>query len=63
MKLHWVRPNDVDTTACGKDSVMSRKPLTYLHAEAEDFAKVVCKVHQMDRCRKCERINAKELPR
>jgi len=63
VKLHWVRPNDVDITACGKSSEESVRPLTYLHAEAADFYKVARKVHQMDRCRKCERINATELPK
>ena len=62
MKLHWVRPNDVNVTACGKDSAKSVKPLTYLHAEAADFYAVARK-HQMDRCRKCERINETEVPK
>lgn len=63
MKLHWVRPNDVHVTACGKDSQASVRPLTYLHAEAADCYAVMGKVHQMERCRKCERINETELPR
>lgn len=63
MKLHWVRPNDVHITACGIHAAVSVRPLTYLHAEQADFYTVARKVHQMDRCQKCERINKAELPR
>lgn len=63
MKLHWVRPNDVDITACGKSSEEAVRPLTYLHAEAADFYAVAGMFCPQDACRKCKRINEAELPK
>lgn len=58
MKLHWVRPNDVDITACGKDSQASVRPLTYLHAEAADFYAVGSAIssRSVSRCRRRNRL-------
>ena len=62
MKLHWVRPNDVDITACGKDSSESVHPLTYLHAEAKNWLRVATKISQAYVCKKCERACWNDAP-